>query len=405
MDRSLLAALAAAALLLAAPGCFDETPDPTQGFVAVGTGGVPGAEVIVDGESRGVAATVGPLDAGEHTVTVRRAGYDVDPAERIVRVEPAKTARADFTLTLGTAGAVRVTATDELRLTEVAGGEILADIGAGFAPTGVTTPGIVPGLPPGPVQFRVRKAGFADSDPVTADVAVADTVDTAVELGPPRAVLAEMFTYVICPNCPPAAEHLDAMHEAAPRQVFVLEYHTWAGLPLYDPRWAAREDYYTGGPSVGWPATVFQGGANDTPALIVGSNPSELLEFDARAAAELAACGNDCPVALVVDGSIGTASADVTVRMRWRGGTLPSSLRLRVALLEDDVVAPGNQPAFGFVVREFSDQAVVVPAAGEVWVQPVSLPVNAAWSLDALDVVAFVQSDATREILAVASLD
>ncbi len=410
MDRSLLAALAAAALLLAAPGCFDETPDPTQGFVEVGTGGVPGVEVIVDGESRGVQGTVGPLDAGEHTVTVRRAGYEVEPPERVVRVEPARTARAEFTLTLGTSGAVRVTATDEVRLTEVAGAEILADIGAGFAPTGVVTPGTVSGLPPGPVQVRVRRAGFADSEPVTVDVAAADTVAAGVELGPPRAVLAEMFTYVVCPNCPPAAEHLDAMHEAAPRQVFVLEWHSVRGLPppgalpLFDERWVAREDYYTGGPDPGWPATVFQGGTGHSPVLLIGSNAAELLEFDARAAAALAACENDCPLALAVDGTIGTSSADVTVRVKWRGGALPGSLRLRVALLENDVVAPGNQPTFGFVVREFSDQELAVPAAGAVGAQAVSLPVSAAWVQDALDVVAFVQSDATREVVAVGSL-
>ena len=403
MGRTLLVAAALAALLGFAPGCFEEIADPTQGFVEVDTGGVAGAEVFVDGVSHGVATTVGPVDVGQHTVRVHRAGYEVVPAETEVDVRPARTARAAFALTLAFTGSAHVTATDELRGTEVTGAEILVDIGSGFTSTGVTTPGIVAGLPPGAVQFRLRKAGYTDTDALGADIVVAETADVGADLGPPRAVLAEMFTYVVCPNCPTASAKLESMRVAAPGRFHVIEWHIRNGLDLYDARWVTRQAYYGG--ASGWPATGFQGGANDSPVLIIGSQAAELAEYDARAAAAAAACENDCPLALVVDGTIGATSADVTVRVKWRGGSLPGTLMLRAVLIENGVIASGNQPYFDFVAREISEGTLSLPAAGSVSSTTVSLPVSPAWVHDELQVIAFVQSDATHEVLAVGALE
>ncbi len=406
MDRSLLKAFRASAFLaaLGMASCFDELPDPSQGFVEVSAGDVTGVEVLVDGVSQGTALRVGPFDAGLYRVSVRRAGYEIVPAERDVEVQAGRTARAEFTLTLAFTGAARIEAVDEVRGGGVVGAEVLADRGSGsFDPTGVTTPGVVAGLAPGTVRFILRRSGYQDSDPVVADVVVADTTDaiTAV-LGPPRAVLAEMFTWVVCPNCPPSAAKLKSLREAAPGRVFVLEWHIVNGLPLYNPNAPIRAAYYGSG-TIG-PATVFQGGFGDDPAVLIGSQVAQLAEYEARTTRHLAECGNDCPVALVVDGEIAAAGVEATVRGLWRGGALPGSLMLRAVLIENDVQAPGNQPYFSFVVRDVRAEAVSWTAAGEVVVRSVSIPVNPAWDADQLELVAFVQSDATREVLAVGGI-
>ena len=402
MGRSLLALFA---LLLALPGCFEEIPDPTQGFLEVATGGVADVEVLVDGVSQGVTSRVGPLEAGTYAVSVRRAGYEVVPAEQAVEVRPARTARAEFNMTLVFTGAASVEATDELRGTDVAGAEILVDTGSGLVPTGLVTPAVVPGLPPGTVRIVARKTGFEEPLPRTVEIAVAETADVTVALGPPRAVLLEMFTYIICSGCPDAAAKLDEMHRAAPGRVHVIEWHTYPNpsLPLVDPRWQARRNAIYGG-GTACPATVIQGGAADDPVVIIGSEPSALDEFERRADAALAACTNDCALALVVDGTIGATAADLTARLKWRSGALPGDLRLRAVLIENHVVAGGFQPYYDFVAREIHEEAVTFAAPGEILERSFAIPVNGAWSVEELGVIAFVQSDATREILAVASL-
>jgi hypothetical protein len=226
----------------------------------------------------------------------------------------------------------------------------------------------VAGLPPGEVRFVMRRDGYLDSDPVSAEVVVADTVEANAELGPPRAALGEMFTYVICPNCPPSAALLEEMHLDDPTGFYVIEWHTWNGLPLYDARWRMRESYYTGGGSVGWPATVFQGGAFDDPVLLIGSDASELAAYRARAEAARAACGNDCPVAIVADGEIAASGVDVTVRALWRGGRSRGA-DAQAVLVENDVQSP--EPALlqlrGPYIRE---EAVAWSTPGEVWSAP-----------------------------------
>jgi hypothetical protein len=388
-------------------GCFDELPDPTQGFVEVDAGGVPGVDVFLDGVSQGSTLTLGPIAAGVHRVRLERAGYEIVPAEREVTVQAARTVRAEFALTLAFTGAVRVEAEDEVRGTPITAGEILVDTGGGtFEPTGLAPPAVVAGLPPGTARFTVRAGGFAEGSPVVATVVVADTAAAVVRLGPHRALLAEMFTYQLCPNCPEAAAKLEEIHAAHPGRFFVIEWHVWnsPAFVLFDPRWPAREAYYGGGSAVGHPSVVIQGGADDDPVLLVGSLPSELLLYDTRTDEELSRCGNDCALALVVDGAIGASSADATVRVLWRGGTLPSDLRLRCVLIEDDVQAPGNQPSFGFVARDLQEQVIGFTVPGDVLERSFSLPVEAGWDVDQLEVVAFVQAQASREVLAVGGL-
>ncbi|MFN8177262.1 MAG: PEGA domain-containing protein [bacterium] len=403
MGRSLLAL---AAVLFVASSCFEDVPPPTQGFIEIGTGGVSGAEVFLDGVSQGAAEKLGPLEAGTYTVSVAKPYYDVAPADREVVVQPTKTARVDFAMTLVVVGAAHVTATDELLGGAVDGAAIFILDGSGTPqPTGVVTDAsgsaTLERLPPGPTRFLLRKDGFADTSPIAEDVQPFNTIDVAAQLGPPRAVLLEMFTYVVCPNCPPSSAEIRGMYRDNAGTLFAIEWHSVAGLPLYDARWHTHEIYYRGTNFNGWPAVVVQGGANDSPAVLVDSNASELAQYHARFEAQRGACSNDCPVAVKATGTIDALAATFTVRVKWRGGSLPGNLVLRTALIQQLVSAPGNDSPYDFVARDLHEEALTLTTPGQVVEFPESFIISGTWNADKMDLVSYVQSDDTHEILAV----
>ena len=406
--KSLVPALTGTIVLLVLhAGCRDEISPPTQGFVEVRWNAGTQVNVFVDGELAGVdQRMVGPIDAGPHTVHLVRDGYLVDPATDIeVTVAPAETTLAQFTLTAMEFGSVRVTAEDELDGTEIAGAQIFQESSPGtFTSTGLMTPAVVSNLPVGPARFRVEKEGFQSSGIVEVGV-IKDTEVTAhSQLGPINATLLEMFTYVVCPNCPYAADTLEVLHEEHPSQAYVIEWHSWQGLPLFDVRWKAREIYYTGGATIGYPSSTVGG---QTP-LLTGAQSSELSQYRTRMQSELLQCIGDCPIAMRLTGTIGATSAELSAQVKWRGGALPSNLKLRFVLIENDVPAPGNQPeGFGFVAREMTDVSLAFTTPGEILVLPSSLPIQ-AWQYSGspphLEAIAFIQSDDTKEILQVSGI-
>jgi len=394
-------------------GCKDRIADPTQGFIEVRTGDVSGTEVFVNGESRGTAGRIGPLDAGTYTVSVVRECYHVAPFSRDVEVRPGRTTSAEFALELGDAGSIHAAALDEILGTAVNGAQILLDTGGGLQPTGVVTPGTLDRVPCGDVRVALRAAGYADSDPVTVTVIPFETAEVDVELGPPRAVLAEMFTYVYCPNCPRAAEELKGIQQADPSRFYVVEWHRTASLPLYDARWNERESFY--GTVSGWPAVVIHGGSDPShdPEVMIGSDASELAAYHTRAEDYAGLCDNDCPVALKVTGSISASGADATVHVLYRGGPLPAGLVLTILLTENHVLAPGNQPeGFDYVARDIFRSSVSFPTAGETSVFTHSFPVptggtppgTPAGNPENLHITAWIQSDASHEVLAVGGI-
>jgi hypothetical protein len=119
----------------------------------------------------------------------------------------------------------------------------------------------------------------------------------------------EMFTYVVCPNCPYASDSLRALRADLPEEVFVVEWHSgFSTLPLYDARWKQREVYYSGGTPIGYPSTTVAG---ELP-LLVGGQSSDLSQYRPKSTAYLAQCTNECPLALRLEGTIGAASAELS---------------------------------------------------------------------------------------------
>ena len=413
--RGRIAWLAGLLALAALPGCRDEIAAPTQGFVEARTlAGVPGSQqpmeplddvtIVVTGEPLRTEITglsgegrLGPLPAGTYLVTASRPGYDVVPADGLeVEVRAAETAVVDFTLLLREVGAVDVSARNAVTGEEVVGAEIWVERSGGFTNTGETTPGRVEDLPIGLTTFEIRDPAFAlDPSHETAsfDVQIETGVLAQVEVDvvPPRAVLGEMFTYQTCPNCPPSAEKLKELHEDHPGRVYVIEWHTWdhQSFDLFSADGKVREAAYGGGQTVGWPAVVVQG---ELP-LIIGGGAASLAEYEDRANEELAECAGDCDFA--IDSSATTAN--VFAKVLFRGGNQPSSLVLRFVQIEQGVVAPGNQPYFDFVARDYAEYPVSFSGPGDVVEQ--TAPFGDPG--DDWDYVVYLQSDDTLEILAV----
>jgi hypothetical protein len=407
--KSLVPVLAGAAVLLALQsGCRDEIAPPTQGFVQVRWNDASEVQVYVDGVLEGTDVDlVGPIDAGLHSISLVRDGWVVDPPTAIeVSVAPAETTSVQFTLTAMEFGSVRVIAEDELDATEIEGAEIFQETSTGvFSSTGLFTPAVFSNLPVGPARFRVDKEGYRAG--AVAEVSVINGTEVTAHslLGPKNATLLEMFTYVTCPNCPYAADTLEVLHQDLPSQAYVIEWHSVSPLPLYDARWKIRERFYTAGAQIGYPSTTIAG---ELP-LIVGAQSSELTQYRVRTQSNLVECGGDCPFAMRLTGTIGVSSAELTARVKWRGGVLPGNLKLRFVLIENHVVSPGNQPAFDFVAREMSEVPIAFAAPGEILVLPSTLPVL-AWPFSAnppntnCEAIAFIQSDDTKEILQVSGI-
>jgi hypothetical protein len=399
-------ALVLCALLAATcGGCRDEITAPTQGRIALAIVGASDVDVYVDGEFAGTDPDpedlFGPYAPGDHVVSVVRECYETVPARDVtVTVRAGEISAMDFLLEAREFGDVQVRAFDELSGTEITGAEILREAQPGtFVPVGLVTPATVQDLPCG-VRLAVRRAPeYADADPRVIDIDTGGLVQADFTLGPPSAALAEMFTYVICPNCPQAASELAAIEAAYPREVYLIEWHTWSSLPLFTQEGKDREEYYLGTVQPGWPLVVFQGdGAN----WLLGSQSSTLAEYWNRVNAVRDACSNDCPILLGTESAIGGGRAEATARAKVRSGSVPGGVTLRWVLVEDDVIAPGNQPNFDAVPRAVHEQAVSLAPAGEVaeWIHD-GVDLDPSWVEANLRWVVFLQADADQEVLAV----
>ncbi|MGQ0720599.1 MAG: hypothetical protein ACT4PE_03370 [Candidatus Eiseniibacteriota bacterium] len=409
--RRLLRAVLVTAVSLTA-GCRDDLARPTLGRLDVRIQGAANVDVYVDGElvARDPSGPLGPLSAGTHLVSARRECFATLPtSEVVVEVVPGEVAAVDFVLEAREFGAALVSAVDELTAAPLSGAEILVESSPGvFVPTGKATPALVEGLPCGPTRFVLAKTGYEDTAPIEVRVDTGLETPVAATLGPVHGVLAEMTTYVVCPNCPPSVDELQALQAAHPEDFWVVEWHTRANLPLYDDLWKARESYYTGGVLLGWPMLVVQG---DHANLLVGSQTGNLTQYGVQVGAALAECAGDCPYALSTEELRDAASSRITARVKWRGGGPSGGLTLRFLLVEEEVEEVGNDCPFRSVPRAYHEEPVVFSAPGEILVREVVFPVDAAWlaagsaacpaGADDLHRIVWLQSDATKRVLAV----
>ena len=412
-------AMAALAALAATTGCRDDLMSPTQGFIELFTGDVTPDTIYVDGEPAAMGGNlVGPIEAGTYQVSVVREFFEVvSPGTLQVTVRPAETARALFELEPTVFGAAHVHAIDEITQLDVAGRIWLQKNQGPLEDTGLMTPATVDSLPGGTATIVVR---LADRDDATTVVTIdtEDLLEVAAVMSPPAAVLAEMFTFRSCQGCPPAAEELKHQYDARPGTAYVIEWHI--AEAYQDVRWIERRTFYadlSGVPMNGFPAVLFQG---ELPWL-EGGDIGQTGQYASAMDDAVAPCPDACPLALSTEGDvIGDANhgeATVTARMRWRAGTPPADLELRIVLLAHGITVIGPYGVdidFDFMALDMvevtdivwsgpdSDYFEFTTGGAEPNVLERTPPDNPLWpDIDHWTYVAYVQSRSTGEVFAV----
>lgn len=215
----------------------------------------------------------------------------------------------------------------------------------------------------------------------------------------PKYVLFEHFTQA---SCGPCAQQNPAFQEsilnANPGTVRHIAYHTsWPGTdPMYSHNTAengARTTYY----NVSGVPTVKMMGNKKT------GNPGQFTQADVDAQVALGS-----PISIKVSEVDNGTTRDVTVTVTSVGTPPAGSFKLRTAIIENPIeyaTPPGNngEKEFPNVFRKMlpstSGEAITLPAQGQSVSFNYTYTENAAWKPENIRLIAFVQNDATKEVL------
>lgn len=215
----------------------------------------------------------------------------------------------------------------------------------------------------------------------------------------PRAVLAEFFSGLGCPNCPNARDGLRVMlREFGRDSLCVLAYFD-GPHPLSTDESDDRLEWYMGSDvTPPLPTVAFDG---DWVDRVTGAQDSTSAASEYREEIEARRLIGS-PVTVELDGDV--ASGDVTATVRVRDPIAGGSNVLRIAVIEDRVLFHSEYEMF--VVRDIlEEEALIVAAVGDSAVVERSFTIDGGWNTDNMDVIAFVQNDATKEILQSGRLD
>lgn len=218
-------------------------------------------------------------------------------------------------------------------------------------------------------------------------------------VGIPRLVLAEFLTTNICRNCPNAEEALNGLlAEIGVPKLVVVGYHDLtASDRLATDETVARIDWYTGGgiPADQWPIVIFDGGSS-----VEGAEAPEVAraEYGIKTAERLAV---GSPVRLTMEGTLGPSGGSVAVGVKVLASLPEGAPVMHLAVVEDQVRYKGYfADIYDFVARDLlEDEALEIAAMGDSVLVERVFPIDAAWTVDNLDVVAFIQDIDSREVL------
>lgn len=209
----------------------------------------------------------------------------------------------------------------------------------------------------------------------------------------PRAVLAEFITGRGCPNCPNARDALYIMlREYGLDGLSVVSYHDFPHA-LSTPETDARIEWYTGSPDVPpMPIVVFDGDWDDHVQGAADSTAAAGIyrqRIDERRSV-------GSPLSLSVSGDVSTGGLTVVVKVH---SDIPDGPNvLRAVVVEDDVFA--DLETHIYATRDILEEEVLtVAAAGDSVLVERSFTVEPEWNVDKLDVIVFVQDDATKAVL------
>ncbi len=236
---------------------------------------------------------------------------------------------------------------------------------------------------------------------IVAVVALATAAFGAIA---PRTVLVETFTNVSCAGCAPAnTVTKQYMDDHGTDEVVNVQYHVNWPHPA-DP-------YYLPAPTDITGRAMAYMIANAPDLITDGVNtpsPADYAAMDAAVQARLALAST---VRLDVSQTRVGLDVDVDVSVEAVGPVDGSQLKLRVALVEvwdETVPAPGSngETEFHNTVRGMlpdHDGTTIVIAEGQTVSHQFSTTLDAAWADTDIEVVAWLQDDATREVLQTAT--
>jgi hypothetical protein len=232
---------------------------------------------------------------------------------------------------------------------------------------------------------------------------------TVFPRGVERVVLVELFTTNVCKNCPNAEGALmSLLAEIGPARLAVVAYHDKpADAPNSDglatDESDARIGWYTTDTNYfpeQWPVAVFDG-LHPVAGAETVDGAATLYDFEITGRRDLPS-----PIRLELAGDIGASSGNVAASLKVAGRLPADQLVLHFVVVEDEVNYNGYfAKMFDFVTRDIlDDYPVTLAAVGDSVRVDRAFPVEAGWNAANLDVIAFVQDTATREVIQAARL-
>ena len=230
-------------------------------------------------------------------------------------------------------------------------------------------------------------------------------VQPGTEPGVPRRVMMELFTGTWCTNCPIADSAAERLARESPDSVTLVEYHINSGGtidPFNTGDVTARSTYYgvgsTGVPHLRCDGVVEQVGSSATTyqdyRTLVGNR---LLK---ASPCQLSLSGQQSAVSIAYSAKVTAVSSAAT------GG----DLRLMLLVLEDSCyydLGTGG-PYYRSVVRQTVPGVNGDPltlSLNSAVTKAGSIPIDPSWQVPRLRLAAFVQDQATKEVLQSALLD
>lgn len=359
---------------------YEILPEIKYGSLNV-TSSVDSAKVFLDHEDTGEITPVvlDSIETGEHVVQVIKSKHTSDPDSFVVVVEENKTANVHFDLEeIQFVGNLQVNTVPDSALI------IVDNLPQGYSPLTVT------GLAEGQHTVRILKGSHAPEEMVV-DVLPDSTVTLDAPLTLIRSILLEHFSNSDCLPCVEADMILEEiLAEEGVAKTVSLGYHTNFPGPS-DPMYLAaktgndnRMMYYT----VAFAPTIQVDG-------VVGFG----TDIENRLRNALAQRSQVAPDAILEVFDFNVNQTAITGRVRIQAlGDLNNTV-LRIALIEREInysQPPGiNGQAYFFdVFRGFYPSAngtALTLNAGEKQFISFNVPANAQWTLNQMEVVAFIQ--------------
>jgi hypothetical protein len=264
------------------------------------------------------------------------------------------------------------------------------------------------------VELQATSAGSGTAPILFSSPIVPAVVDTLLihysigsgAAGFDRVVVAELFTSIICPNCPKAEGGLDSLFaEEGEDRMALVYWHpatgVWGRPNFGTPEADARMTSYFGSTGVSLPRVVFDGGETIVGA---GAPPAPYNTYRPRFDAHIA---EPSPALIHISHLVGTAEVTVNASIEASADSALADLELTVVLMEyakEGIVTgypgPIPPPAISGAGRTARTVDVTsVPAGTTVPVDPIVMSVDATWPLDRLYIVAILQDPSTLEAI------